>query len=358
MDDLTTLGWDAQRSEEFEQHTSAGLVPGRVAVQHRGAWDVLTELGELRVDAAGKLRYDASSTAQLPVVGDWVAVAVRSDENGGTIQAVLSRRTKVSRKTAWQATEEQVLVANVDVVFLVTSVNEDLNLRRLERYLTLALESGARPVFILTKADLLDDVAPAVAIVESVAFGVPVLAISSTTGVGIEEVRALLPAGTTGAFIGSSGVGKSTLVNALAGEDLLATQEIRADGRGRHTTVRRELIVLPGGGLIVDTPGMRELQLWDADEGLDEAFEDVTSLFAHCKFSDCRHDKEPGCAVQAALAAGTLSAERWESYLNLERELQHLERRQDLRLQAEEKRKWKARSAEARENMQRKGNDA
>jgi ribosome biogenesis GTPase / thiamine phosphate phosphatase len=204
VDDLTTLGWDAQWSEAFEQFKASGLVPGRVAVQHRGAWDVLTEFGELRVDATGRLRHDASSTAELPVVGDWVAVATRSDENGGTIQAVLPRRTKVSRKTAWQATEEQVLVANVDVIFLVTSVNEDLNLRRLERYLTLAWESGASPAFVLTKADLLVDVTPAVAIVESIAFGVPVLAISSATGVGIEQVRELLPAGATGAFIGSS----------------------------------------------------------------------------------------------------------------------------------------------------------
>ena len=357
MDDLTTLGWDDRLSDEFEQYRPDGLVPGRVAVQHRGAWDVLTELGELRVDAARRLRHDATTVAELPVVGDWVAIAPHSDESGGTIQAVLPRRTKVSRKTAWQATEEQVLVANVDVIFLVTSVNEDLNLRRLERYLTLAWDSGAQPVFVLTKADLLDDVSPAVTIVESVALGVPVIPISSVTGEGVERIRGYLPAGVTGAFIGSSGVGKSTLVNTLAGEDLLETREIREDGRGRHTTVRRELIVLPGGGLIVDTPGIREIQLWDANEGLEEAFEDVTSLFAHCRFSDCQHDKEPGCAVRAALADGTLPRERWESYLNLERELQHLERRQDKRLQAEEKRKWKSRSAEAKENMRLKGND-
>jgi len=357
VDDLTTLGWDDRRREEFEPHRAAGLVPGRVAVQHRGAWDVLTERGELRVDATGRLRHEASSTAELPVVGDWAAVATRPEENRGTIQAVLPRRTKVSRKTAWQATEEQVLVANIDVIFLVTSLNEDLNPRRLERYLTLAWESGAQPVFVLTKADLLVDVEPAAAIVEAMAFGVPVVPVSSVSRVGIERVRALLPVGVTGAFIGSSGVGKSTLVNALAGEELLETQEIRADGRGRHTTVRRELIVLPGGGLIIDTPGMRELQLWDADEGLEEAFNDVTSLFAHCRFSDCRHDTEPGCAVRAALAAGTLPGERWESYLTLQAELEHLERRQDLRLQAEEKRKWKARSVEARENMRLKGND-
>jgi ribosome biogenesis GTPase len=357
VNNLRTLGWDDRLSDEFEPYRSDGLVPGRVAVQHRGAWDVLTELGELRVDAAGRLRHDAASVAELPVVGDWVAIAARTDESSGTIHAVLPRRTKVSRKTAWQATEEQVLVANVDVIFLVTSVNEDLNLRRLERYLTLAWESGAQPVFVLTKADLLDDVAPAVAIVESVAFGVPVVPVSSVTGEGLEHVRGYLPDGVTGAFIGSSGVGKSTLVNSLAGEEILETREIRSDGRGRHTTVRRELIVLPGAGLIVDTPGMRELQLWDADEGLEEAFDDVTSLFAHCRFNDCRHESEPDCAVRAALADGTLPADRWESYLNLERELQHLERRQDKRLLAEEKRKWKARSAEARENMRLKGND-
>jgi len=360
LETLTRLGWDDRLSEEVEPHRAAGLVPGRVAVQHRGAWDVLSEDGELRADVAGRLRHEAEENAELPVVGDWVAVAARPDETGGTIQAVLPRRTKFSRKTTMQAAEEQVLVANVDVVFVVTSLNDDLNLRRLERYLTLAWESGANPVIVLTKADLVDDPAPLVAAVESIAYGVPVVTTSTLDGTGLDMLRSFLPTGVTGALLGSSGVGKSTLVNALVGEQLLATQETREEGRGykgRHTTTRRELVVLPDAGLIVDTPGMRELQLWAADDGLEEAFDDVTELFAECRFSDCAHDTEPDCAVRAALAAGTLSAERWESYQKLQRELEHLERRLDKRAQSEAKRRWRAITRDATARMRMKGRD-
>ncbi len=349
MYDLTALGWDDSLAEQFEPHARAGLVPGRVAVQHRGAYDVLTEDGELRCDVPGRLYEEASSSADLPAVGDWVAVAARPDERAGTVQAVLPRRTKFSRKTAWQASEEQVLAANVDVVFIVSSLNEDLNLRRLERYLTLAWESGARPVVVLTKADLADDVQGAIAAVESVAFGAPAHAISSVTGEGLDALREYLAPGVTVALLGSSGVDKSTLVNTLAGEELLETREIRDDGKGRHTTTRRELVQLPGGALVIDTPGMREIQLWVAEEGLDEAFSDVTELFERCRFSDCGHESEPGCAVKEALADGTLSPERWESYLKLERELAHLERRLDKRAQAEQRKRWKALSTFARE---------
>jgi len=353
--DLTALGWDDTLAEEFEPHAQAGLIAGRVAVQHRGAYDVLTAEGELRCDVAGRLYDEAASPADLPAVGDWVAVAARPDEDAGTVQAVLPRRTKFSRKTAWQASEEQVLAANVDVVLIVSSLNEDMNLRRLERYLTLAWESGARPVLVLTKADLSDDVPAVVAAVESVAFGAPVHAISSVTGEGLDELRAHLRPGVTAALLGSSGVGKSTLVNTLAGEELLETREIRDDGKGRHTTTRRELIQLPGGALVIDTPGMREVQLWIADEGLEEAFSDVTELFEHCRFSDCAHESEPGCAVKEAIANGTLAPERWESYLKLQRELAHLERRLDKRAQAEERKRWRSLSSFAREAGRAKG---
>jgi ribosome biogenesis GTPase len=355
VSDLTALGWDEIRAEQFEPYAPTGLVPGRVAVQHRGAYDVLTEHGELRCDVAGRLYDESSSPADLPAVGDWVAVAARTDEGGGTVQAVLPRRTKFSRKTAWQAAEEQVLAANVDVVLIVTSLNEDMNLRRLERYLTLAWESGARPVFVLTKADLTEEVDAAVAEVESIAFGVPVVALSSITGAGLDLLRGHLPEGVTAALLGSSGVGKSTLVNTLIGEELLETREIRDDGKGRHTTTRRELVQLPGGALVIDTPGMREIQLWVADDGLEEAFEDVTELFGHCRFSDCAHESEPGCAVKAAIADGTLSQERWESYLKLQREMAHLERRLDKRAAAEERKKWRAISVFAREAGRAKG---
>ena len=349
MHDLTALGWDDALAEEFEPHRRAGLIPGRVSIQHRGAYDVLTAEGELRCDVAGRLYDEAASPADLPAVGDWVAVAARPEEAAGTVQAVLARRTKFSRKTAWQASEEQVLAANVDVALIVTSLNEDMNLRRLERYLTLAWESGATPVLVLTKADLADDVPAVVAEVESVAFGAPVHAISSVTGEGLDELRAHLRPGVTAALLGSSGVGKSTLVNTLVGEELLETREIREDGKGRHTTTRRELIQLPGGALVIDTPGMREVQLWIADEGLEEAFSDVTELFEHCRFSDCAHESEPGCAIKEAIANGTLAPERWESYLKLQRELTHLERRLDKRAQAEERKRWRALSTFARE---------
>ncbi len=285
-----------------------------------------------------------------------MVVAPRPEDSSGTITAVLPRFTKFSRKTAWQATEEQVLATNIDVALLVASMNEDLNLRRLERYLILAWESGARPVIVLTKADLHESPETAVTEVETIAGGVPVIPISSKTGVGLDDVRAQLAAGLTAVLLGSSGVGKSTLVNTLADEEILATQEIRDDGKGRHTTTRRELILLPGGALVIDTPGIRELQLWVADEGIDEAFDDVTTLFASCKFSDCAHDREPGCAVHAALDDGTLSAERWESYLKLQAELEHLDRKLDKRAAAAARKKWVAISRQARENMRLKGN--
>jgi ribosome biogenesis GTPase / thiamine phosphate phosphatase len=352
---LEALGWTDQLTTDFEPHLAAGLVPGRVAVQHRGAYEVLGEAGELRADVAGRLLHEAASDAELPVVGDWVAIAPRPAEGAGTIQAVLPRRTRISRKTPWLAAKEQVLAANVDTVLITTSLNEDLNLRRLERYVATAWDSGADPVIVLTKADLHPAPEAAAAEVETVAFGVPVLVVSARTGEGLDGVAGIARPGRTLVLLGSSGVGKSTLVNTLAGEELLATNELRDDGRGRHTTSHRQLVLLPSGGLVIDTPGLRELQLWDVGEGLDEAFEDVTALFADCRFSDCAHDTEPGCAVQAALEDGRLDPARWESYLKLQRELEHLERRLDKRLQAEARREWAKRGAEGREAMRLKG---
>ena len=328
MPELATLGWDDGWATAFEQHRAAGLLPGRVSVQHRGAYDVLTEEGETRARLPGRTRHEADSLAELPVVGDWVALEPSSRGNPA-IRAVLPRRTKFSRLAAHDpgsdATREQVVAANVDVIFIVSPLAE-VHPRRLERYLTLGWESGARPVILLTKSDLVAD--PERAASELDAIGdVPVHPVSVRTGEGLDSVRSYLAPGVTSALLGPSGAGKSTLVNTLAGEKLLPTGSMRDGGQGRHTTTRRELIVLPEGGIVVDNPGMRELHLWLAADGLEEAFEDVVELEARCKFSDCRHEGEPGCAIQAALADGTLDPARWQSYLELQRELEELEER-------------------------------
>jgi ribosome biogenesis GTPase len=316
------------------------LRPGRVGTEHRGAYVLLTEDGEQWAVPTGRLRLEhREGRGDLPAVGDWVAYTLPESSDRAVVSAVLPRRTAISRKTALNETKEQVLAANVDLVFLTTAIPDDLNLRRLERYLATAWESGARPVIVLTKADLADDVDAAVASVEGIAAGVPVHAVAVLVGKGLDELRAHLDGNPTIVLLGSSGVGKSTIVNALLGTDTIETQEIRKDGRGRHTTTRRELFLLPDGGIVIDTPGIRELQLWDAGEGLDEAFEDVETFAERCRFSDCSHEHEPGCAVRAAIEAGELPAERLASYLKLQRELETLEARQTALLRAQRRRR-------------------
>jgi ribosome biogenesis GTPase len=340
---LARLGWGADFEQEFEQYEAAGLVPGRVAVQHRGAYDVLAADGEVRAGLPGKLLHDAGDTADLPAVGDWVALDPPV-EGQSTIRAVLPRRTAFVRTAAsdqHRISEQQVVAANVDTVFLVSALAEDYNLRRLERYLVLAWESGAQPVVVLTKTDLSDDVDGAIAEVESVAFGVPVHAVSNVTGEGVDELRPYFAGNRTVAALGSSGVGKSTLINSLSGEEVMATGNVRRDGRGRHTTTRRELLTVPGGGFFLDTPGMRELQLAEATGGIEEAFDDVVDLFASCRFSDCAHETEPGCAVREALDDGRLDPARWKSYLKLQRELAALERKLDARAKSEARKEWR-----------------
>lgn len=331
---LEQLGWNDELARTFDLY-APGLDPGRVSVQHRGAWEVVTAAGETVAEITGRLRHEAPE-GELPVVGDWVGL------RDGLIDAVLPRRSKFSRKTPFTQVSEQVLVANVDVAFLVMGLDErDFNLRRLERYLTTAWEGGATPVIVLNKADLAEQLDEQIAQTEAVAFGVPVHAVSAETGEGVEGLRAHL-AGMTVVLLGSSGVGKSSLINRLLGEQRFETGDVRSDGRGRHTTTHRELVPVPGGGVIIDTPGLRELQLWETDEGLDRAFEDVAELIARCRFSDCAHDTEPDCAVKAALADGTLPVERWESYLKLQRELARLERKLDPKARSDEKRRWAA----------------
>ena len=339
---LHRLGWDDGWEASFAEHRAAGLVPARVAIQHRGAYDLIADTGEVRVSAATRL----FKLDELPVVGDWVGY----DPETLLVEAVLDRRTAISRKEVWQAVREQVLAANVDVAFLVQALPLDFNVRRLERYLAMAWESGAQPVVLLTKVDLVDDVAPYLAEAESVTLGAcPTQGVSAKTGEGLGELRPWLEPNRTAVLLGSSGVGKSTIVNALAGEELLATQEVREDDhRGRHTTSHRELIMLEGGGVILDTPGIRELQLWDAD--LEQTFGDVEEIARRCRFSDCAHDSEPGCAVREALADGSLSQERWDSYVKLQRELAAIEVRRNHLLRQERVREFKIRTKDQRKN--------
>jgi ribosome biogenesis GTPase len=326
---LATLGWDDAWETAFEPHGGRGLVPGRVAAPHRGgAYDVLTAGPEVRARLPGRTRR-SSSTSDVPVVGDWVGLDLEGD--APTIEAVLPRRTKLSRRAAHDpgadVAREQVVAANVDVVFVTASLADEPSPRLLERYLTLAWESGARPAILLLKADLERDPERVADELGEIAGDVPVAVVSTRVGLGLDRVRSLLGPGTTGALVGPSGVGKSTLVNALVGEDILDTGEVAEDGSGRHTTTRRQLVLLPGGGIVVDNPGIRELHLWLADDGLDEAFADIVELASQCRFADCSHESEPGCAIQAALAGGELSRERWESYRELQRELAELEER-------------------------------
>ncbi|MGH2931730.1 MAG: ribosome small subunit-dependent GTPase A [Gaiellaceae bacterium] len=333
---LDALGWSAYFEEAFAPYKGDGFVPARVAVQHRGAYVVCAETGELSAEPSGRLRHE-SVPGGLPVAGDWVVIRPHEDGSAAIIHAVLPRRTSISRKAAFLTTEEQVLGANIDVVFLVSGLDGDLNLRRLERYLSTVWNSGAEPVVVLSKVDLCDDVETALAAVAGVAIGVSVHVVSALTGEGVDELHHYLSGNRTVALLGSSGVGKSTLINRLRGEDVQAVGDLRRDGRGRHTTTTRELIALPGGGLLLDSPGMRELQLWDANEGLGTTFDDVESLAAECRFNDCSHGGEPGCAVQSALVDGSLERERYASYTKLQRELRALAIKQDKRLQADER---------------------
>ncbi len=332
---IERYGWSTELDEAFAPLRAEGLAPARVVVQQRGRYTVETESGERQAEASGRLRHEAEGGG-LPVTGDWVGV------RGPRIEAVLERRTAFVRKAAGEAAVQQVVAANFELAFVVAALPDDVNARRLERYVTAVWESGATPVVVLTKTDLADDVLAATVEVETVAPGVAVHAISSVTGEGVEEIRALLAPNRTAVLVGSSGVGKSTLVNRLLGEERQAVADVRADGRGRHTTTHRELLPVPGGGLLLDTPGMRELGLWAEEESLETAFDDIAELAAGCRFADCTHEHEPGCAVRAAIEEGRLDAARLESFRKLGKELAYLERRTDARLQAEEKRKWRA----------------
>ena len=357
--DLNELGWN----DEFAENLEPGHVPGRVAAAHRGAFDVWTVAGAVRARLPGRALHDGLDVG----VGDWVGLV------DGLIRTVLPRRSAIVRNAAGLTTTAQTLAANVDVAFVVSSLGPDLEPRRIERYLVTIWESGANPEIVLTKADRLDDPWPLVAEVESVAIGVPVHVVSAHTGQGCDALRARVPAGTTAVLLGSSGVGKSTLVNRWmwleaspakpatpgerpryaygvpVGDEVMLTRETRSDDdEGRHTTTHRQLLTLPGGGLVIDTPGLRELQLWDVGAAsLDAAFTDLEELAADCRFGDCTHEHEPGCAVLAAVDTGELARERLHSWRKLQRELFAIAMRHDALLRKQEVRKWKLRAREA-----------
>ena len=340
---LAALGWTDELEAAFTQHRERGFRPARVVAEHRGGYYVRSELGDRLAHARGRLR-DDEIWGGMPAVGDWVVVCDAPGERDA-IEALLPRRTKVSRKTPWLKAEEHILVANVDTVVLVTGLDADFNPRRLERYLTAAWDSGADPVIVLTKLDVLDDPDKLVE-AEAVAVGVPVHAVSNVTGEGLDELRALLRPAKTFVLLGSSGTGKSTLANRLAGRTVMDTGDLRNDGRGRHTTRHRQLLMMPGGAILIDTPGLRELQVWEGD--LDSAFADIAELAAQCKFNDCAHSSEPDCAVREALEDGTLDADRWQNYMKLQRELRAIEARSSRRIQRELKSRWRARARETR----------
>lgn len=343
--DLHDLGWNAHFEEHMEPHRSAGLTPGRVAVHHRGGYVVYAQSGETTARLPGRMRHESTD---LPAVGDWVALRELPDEPGAAVvEAVLPRTSKFSRHVAGRVTREQVVAANVDVALLVAALDYDVSPRRLERYITTAWAGGTSPVIVLTKPDLVEDVDVVVAQIEPVAAGIPVHVVNGVTGEGVDALTTYLADNKTVVLLGSSGAGKSTLLNRIAGGDVQPVQGVRHDGRGRHTTTERHLFPIAGGGLVLDTPGMRELQLW-VDDGMDQSFADVAELARGCRFRDCTHEREPGCAVIAAHAAGRLPDERLASYRKLQDELHHLRVKQDRRAAAEEKRKWRVSNRGAR----------
>lgn len=318
MDNISKYGFNGQFEAYAEEHPT--LTPARVILQEKDLYRIVTAHGEQSAVVSGKFRYEAQAVSEYPAVGDFVMVDHADEDGNAVIQAILPRKSVFIRRASGTANREQVVAANIDTVFICMSLNNDFNLRRLERYLSVAWDSGASPVIILTKADLCSDLDQRLREVEGVALGVEVVVTSSLSENGIDTIKPYLKEGKTASFIGSSGVGKSTLINRLLGSNQIATNGLRNDDKGRHTTTHRELLLLDNGALVIDTPGMRELGMWGADSGIDTTFADIEALALDCKFKNCTHTTEPGCAIRAAIEGGALSEERYRSYLKLSAE--------------------------------------
>jgi ribosome biogenesis GTPase len=340
---LEDWGWDERWAKTFTAAPGRGLLPARVILEQRGLFGVVAESGERSARVLGGMRHRTGDPADLPAVGDWVGIEPIPGESTALIRHVLPRRTKLSRKAAGEALEEQVIASNLDAVFVITALNRDFNARRLERFMAVCRESGAEPVILLNKLDTCDDPAPYLDEARAVAGGAPIVALSARTGTGAEALAAWVKPGRTIGFVGSSGVGKSTLVNRLIGAEVLRTFETRAsDERGRHTTTHRQMFLLPGGGILLDTPGMREMQFWEADQGLAKAFDEIDALAASCKFKDCGHNTEPGCAVKGGVNSGAVTPERLAAWAKLKAELDARKKRVDPAARAAEKRRVRA----------------
>lgn len=339
---LDNLGWSDLFAHSFEPYVAEGYHVGRVAVAYRGQYQLYTEQGDCTAIVTGKFRHQTDNIEGFPVVGDWVVIQSQADMEQALIIAVLPRKSQFTRRAAGTRNEAQIVAANVDTLFLVNGLDQDFNLRRIERYLVMAWESGAHPVIILNKADVCDDLLGQQMAVEAIAIGVPIITLSALHQENLEALTPYLQPGQTVALLGSSGVGKSTLTNQLMRQTRQATQAVRTDdSRGRHTTTHREMLRLPSGALLIDTPGMRELQLWTVEDSVEETFADIETLAQQCRFRDCQHQTEPGCAVQAALEMGNLSVKRLNSYQKLQKEQAYHHRRHDRQAQQNTKARWK-----------------